>query len=120
MREKINQLAQSYRAIRSRFFKAMEKPVKVLKTIFGYGILTSLFIGGLTLLGYIVAFCIGGEGAVAICSFIKKYIIVFVTYTSTITVLLGLLIMYLSGEVALSTKAKASKKEESSLSEGER
>ena len=120
MKEKMNQFAQSYRAFHSGFIKKMEKPVKVLKIVFGYGIMASLFVGGLTLLGYIVAFCIGGEGAVAICSFIKKYIIRCITYASTITVLLGVLIMYLSGEVALSTKAKTAKKEGSNLNEGER
>ena len=33
----------------------------VLKTIFGYGIMISLFAGGLTFFGYVVALCIGGD-----------------------------------------------------------
>ena len=70
----------------------------------------SLFVGGLTVIGYIVALVIGGEGAAAICTFIKKYIIPGVTYTSTAMVLLGLVAMYLSGEVALSAGKKKTEK----------
>ena len=43
-----------------------------LKTIYGYGIMISLFMGGLTFLGYLVALFIGGEVATAICIFIYK------------------------------------------------
>ena len=35
----------------------------ILKTIFGYGIMISLFAGGLTFFGYIAALIIGGDTA---------------------------------------------------------
>ena len=40
----------------------------VLKTIFGYGIMISLFAGGLTFFGYVAALIIGGDAAAAICT----------------------------------------------------
>ena len=82
----------------------------VLRTVFGYGILICLFAGGLTFFGYVAALIIGGETATAICTVIYKTIIPYIIKTSTIMVLLGLVIMYLNGEVALTgDKKKASK-----------
>lgn len=82
----------------------------VLKTIFGYGIMFCLFAGGLTFFGYLAALFIGGETATAICTFIYKTLIPYIIKASTIMVLLGLVAMYLNGEMALtSNKKKASK-----------
>lgn len=91
-------------SLRQRLKKRLEKPLNVCRLIFGYGIMISLFVGGLTLFGYLAAMVIGGDTAVQICAFIKDYIIKWITYLSTVMVLLGLVIMYLSGEVALSAK----------------
>ena len=112
MNEKKNTFSESYRAFRAKVIKKLEKPVSILKIIFGYGIMISLFVGGATILGYIVALCIGGDGAAAICAFIKQHIIPIITYISTIMVLFGILLMYLSGETALSAK-KTPKKTDS-------
>ena len=88
----------------------MKKASAVLKTIFGYGIMICLFAGGLTFFGYLAALIIGGETATAICVLIYKTIIPIIIKTSTSLVLLGLLVMYLNGELALtSDKKKASK-----------
>ena len=82
----------------------------VLKTIFGYGIMLCLFAGGLTFFGYLAALFNGGETATAICTFIYKTLIPYIIKASTIMVLLGLVAMYLNGEMALtSNKKKASK-----------
>ena len=81
----------------------------VLKTIFGYGIMICLFAGGLTFFGYLAALIIGGETATAICVFIYKTIIPYIIKTSTIMVLLGLVAMYLNGEIALTTSKKNKK-----------
>ena len=97
------------RALYDRLIEKLKKPVAVGKIIFGYAIMISLFLGGATLLGFLVALCMGGDAAAAICAFIKAYMIPGVTYTSTGAVLFGLLLMYLSGEVALSAKKKARK-----------
>ncbi len=111
MKEKLIGFSNSYKAFKQKVIKKLEKPVNVCKIIFGYGIMLSLFIGGLTLLGYIVALCIGGEVATQICAFIKDHIIKGITYTSTIMVLFGLIIMYMSGQTALSAKKKEKKAE---------
>ena len=87
-----------------------KKISQVLRTVFGYGIMLCLFAGGLTFFGYLAALIIGGETAAAICVFIYKTIIPVIIKTSTILVLLGLVVMYLNGELALtSDKKKASK-----------
>ena len=89
-----------------------KKIAAVLKTIFGYGIMISLFGGGLTFFGYVAALIIGGDTAAAICAFIKDTILPVIIYISTIMVVLGLVAMYLDGEKALTTdKKKASKHE---------
>ena len=86
-----------------------KKFVDVLKMIFGYGIMITLFAGGLTFFGYLAALFIGGSTAAAICAFIYKQIIPIIIYASTIMILLGLFVMYLSGQTAL-TPSKKSKK----------
>lgn len=86
----------------------LQKISQILKTIFGYGIMICLFGGGLTFFGYLAALIIGGETATAICTFVYKTIIPVIVYCTTCLVLLGLVAMYLNGEVALtgSTKKK--------------
>ena len=116
MKEKIKNLSSSYKAFKAKIIKKLEKTVNVCKIIFGYGIMLALFIGGLTLLGYIVALCVGGSVATEICAFIKEYIIKGITYLSTIMVIFGLVIMYMSGQTALSAK-KSPKKTESKTNE---
>ncbi len=92
-----------------------KKISNVLKTIFGYGIMISLFVGGLTFFGYIAAFIIGGDIAASICAVIYKNIIPAIIYLAVSMVLLGLVAMYLSGEVALTPEKKQSKKNEGKL-----
>lgn len=91
--------------------KAICKKISAfLRVVFGYGIMLCLFAGGLTFFGYVAALIIGGEPAAAICEVIYKSIIPIIIKTSTIMVLLGLVVMYLNGEMALtSNKKKASK-----------
>ncbi len=84
----------------------IEKISSVLKMIFGYGIMISLFAGGLTFFGYVAALIIGGETAVTICNFIYDDFIPKIVYLSSIMVLLGLFTMYLDGTHALTTKKK--------------
>ena len=91
--------------------KAICKKISaVLKTIFGYGIMICLFAGGLTFFGYLAALIIGGDAAAAICEFIYKTIIPYIIKTSTAMVLLGLVAMYLNGEMALTSNKKAASK----------
>ena len=83
----------------------------VCKLIFGYGIMATLFIGGLTFVGYIIALIIGGNAAANICNFIYKTILPITIYITTSTVLLGLISMYLAGEKSLTADKNKSVKE---------
>ena len=87
-----------------------KKLANVLKTIFGYGIMISLFAGGLTFFGYVAALIIGGDVASAICAVIYQHIFPAVIYLAVSMVLLGLVAMYLNGEVALTPDKKKAKK----------
>ena len=84
----------------------LKKISNVIEVVFGYGIMLSLFLGGLTFFGYVVALIAGGDTAVWICDFIYKKFYPHLVYWSSIIVLLGLLKMYLCGEVALKAKDK--------------
>lgn len=73
----------------------------VCKVIFGYGIMISLFGGGITFFGYVIALIIGGDTAASICDFMYNTIIPIAIFISTVMVLFGILAMYLAGELAL-------------------
>ena len=89
--------------------KVYKKIAGVLKMIFGYGIMISLFAGGLTFFGYLAALIIGGETAAAICAFLYETVMPIVIKVSTAMVVLGLVAMYLNGEIALTPGKKPSK-----------
>lgn len=86
--------------------ETLKKVSDVCKWIFGYGIMITLFIGGLTFVGYVIALFIGGDIAATICTFISKQINPIMIYSSTVMVLFGILTMYLAGEQALTSKKK--------------
>lgn len=88
----------------------MKKLSDILKVVFGYGIMISLFVGGLTFFGYVAALIVGGDTAVKICDFISKTVNKNMIYLSTIMILLGLVTMYLAGEKAL-TPSQSKKSE---------
>ena len=92
----------------------LKKISDICKLIFGYGIMIVLFAGGLTFFGYIVALIAGGNVGAAICTVIYKKIIPVIIYASTILVLLGLIAMYLAGEMALTASKKKKTTEEKS------
>ena len=83
-----------------------KKISSVLRTVFGYGIMICLFAGGLTFFGYIAALIIGGDTAAEICKFIYKSFFPVIIKTSNILVILGLLVMYLNGEMSLTISKK--------------
>ena len=94
--------------------ETMKKIAEKLKIVFGYGIMLTLFVGGLTFFGYLVALIIGGDTAALICEVIYKKIVPVMIKTTTILVMFGLVIMYLAGEMALtaSKRNKGEKKAE--------
>ena len=79
----------------------IKKLAEIFKLIFGYGIMITVFVGGMTFVGYLAALVIGGDIAVEICDFIYKKIIPVMSYAGTVLVLFGLFSMYLAGEFAL-------------------
>lgn len=86
--------------------KTCKKISEICKLIFGYGIMITLFCGGLTFFGYVAALSIGGETAAAICEFIYQQFLPIIVYVSTCLVLFGLFSMYLGGEFALTSGKK--------------
>lgn len=98
-----------------KFKEICKKISDVLSVIFGYGIAACLFAGGLTFFGFVAALIIGGDTATAICLFIKDSILPVIIYTSTVLVLMGLLIMYLRGETALTPDKKKNSKHEGEM-----
>ncbi len=86
--------------------ETLKKIAGVCKLIFGYGIMATLFLGGLTFFGYIAALIVGGDAAAVICKFLYKTLIPIITYATSILVLFGLLSMYLAGEKALTPDKK--------------
>lgn len=82
----------------------LTKIATIIKVIFGYGMIICLFVGGLTFFGYVAALIIGGQTAADICTFIYKNLYPYLVRLSSVMILLGLVKMYLCGEVALSSK----------------
>ena len=84
----------------------LKKASAFLKTIFGWGMMICLFAGGFTFFGYLAALIIGGDTAAMICHFIYKQFIPVLVYCTTTLILLGIVAMYLNGEMALTGKSK--------------
>ena len=78
-----------------------KKAANVLAYVYGTGIAIALFVGALSALGYLVAIIIGGETAAEICTFIYKQLYPVIIYLSSVTVLIGLVKMYVAGEKSL-------------------
>ena len=87
----------------------MNRIADILKKIYGYGIVTALFGGGVTVFGFIAAMCIGGETAAAICAFIYEKIFLWLIIGADIVVLLGLIAMYLSKEKSMTLQTEKKK-----------
>lgn len=87
----------------------MKKFTEICKLVFGYGIMLSLFAGGLTFFAYLIALIIGGDTAALICEVTYKQVIPVIVKISTSMILLGLVCMYLSGEKSLTPSEKKKK-----------
>ncbi len=81
--------------------KFREKTAEVLAYIYGTGIAIALFVGAFSLFGYVAAIIIGGDTAAQICHFIYKQLYPVIIYLSSVTVLIGLVKMYVAGEKSL-------------------
>lgn len=86
-----------------------KKIASVLKTLIGISLAICLFVGGLGLIGYIIAFCIGGETATEMCTWIYKTFYVFLIKLSTITTVFCFIYLYLNGNAKWVNPFKAHK-----------
>ena len=84
----------------------MKKIANVLLTIFSVGILGVLFAGGLAAVGYVVALCIGGETATALCVWIYKTYFPWVIKLTSVFAGIGLIGMYFSKQKALTAASE--------------
>lgn len=77
----------------------MKKHIKlvtdIILTIFSIGVTLCLFAGGLALVGFLVALCIGGETAANLSVFIHKTYFPWVITFTSVFVAFGLVGMYL-------------------------
>ena len=87
----------------------MKKVSVFLKKFFGYGIMISLFGGGASFFGYIVALIVGGDAAAKICDVIYNSFLPIMIFISSVMVLLGLVAMYFGGELSLTAEKKNKK-----------
>lgn len=79
----------------------MKKISTTLLTLFAYGIVSCLFAGGLSLVGYLIALLIGGEIATNLCAWVFKTYLPWVIRLSAVFSGFGLLGMYTGKKQAL-------------------
>ena len=91
--------------------KVLERIVNILSWIFGYGILISLCIGGISFIGYVVALIVGGDTATAICTFIYKTVYPILVYGTSVITVVGIVVMYLKGQTAFTAKVEKKKEQ---------
>lgn len=81
-----------------KFKNVCNKIGDVLSWIIGYTLMICLFVGGLGVIGYLVALCIGGDTATAMCTWIYKTFYVWLIKISTWTTVACFILAYLKGE----------------------
>ena len=74
-----------------------QKISTVLEWIIGTALALCLFLGGLGFIGFVVAFCVGGDTAAAICNFLSKTYYVYLIKAATITTVLCFVLQYFNG-----------------------
>lgn len=79
----------------------MKKIANVLSTIFSVGVLLTLVAGGISVIGFIAALCIGGDTAMELCRLIHKEYFPWVIKATSVFVAFGLVSMYLEKKKAL-------------------
>ena len=76
------------------------KIASVLERIIGVAFSICLFLGGLGFIGFVVAFCTGGDTAAMICAFLSDTYYEYLIYLSTITTVLCFVLQYVNGKAA--------------------
>ena len=80
--------------------------VTVLEYAIGVSLAVCLFVGGLGFVGYMVAFCIGGETAVGICAWIYGVFYKLLIKLATCTTLACFLLIYVRGDAKFKNPVK--------------
>ena len=102
-----------------KFFVTLrEKILQVLRFVFGCSVAVTLLGGGLTMLCYVVALIVGGDAAAKICDITYKQVWPVIIMTANITIVLGLIAMYINGDKALSPSEKKKKLTKDNDAEG--
>ena len=102
-----------------KFCKTLrEKVLLALRTVFGVSVAVTLLGGGLTMLSYVVALIVGGDLAAQICEITYKGVWPVIIKIANITIVLGLIAMYINGDKALSPSEKKKKLTKKNDSEG--
>ena len=102
-----------------KFFETLrQKTLLVIRVIFGTSVAVTLLGGGLTMLCYVAALIIGGDTAAKICDVTYKQVWPILIKITNITIVLGLIAMYINGEKALSPSEKKKKLTKNNDSEG--
>ena len=78
--------------------KICKKIASVLEWIVGIAFAVCLFAGGLGFIGFVVAFCIGGDAATEICTWLYKTYYVVLIKIGTYATLVTFLMLYLRGD----------------------
>lgn len=81
-----------------KFKKVCQTISNVLTWIIGYALMICLFVGGLGVIGYIVALCIGGDTATEICTWLYKTFYVYLIKISTWTTVACMILLYIRGD----------------------
>ena len=95
-----------------------QKLLTVLRFFFGCSVAVTLLGGGLTVLSYVVALIVGGDLSAQICDITYNKIWPVIIMVANITIVLGLIAMYVNGDKALSPSEKKKKLTKDADSEG--
>ena len=102
-----------------KFFETLrQKTLLVIRVIFCTSVAVTLLGGGLTMLCYVAALIIGGDTAAKICDVTYKQVWPVIIKITNITIVLGLVAMYINGDKALSPSEKKKKLTKNNDSEG--
>ena len=82
----------------NKFQKICKKIAGVLEYIIGISLAICIFVGGLGFIGYVVALCVGGETATAICTWLYKSFYGILIKLATYTTLLSFVLIYARGD----------------------
>ena len=75
-----------------------KKIVTVIEYIIGISLSICLFVGGLGFIGYMVAFCIGGDVAAEMCTWLSKVFYKALIVLATSTTLFSFVLLYVRGD----------------------